>query len=166
MDLEIAKDFAIMFAISAFMVWLVCFFIKYAAKKHPTKIKECDEGFIISAWVVSKAGGYYDDFVFTKRKNGKYKMKLPIIHGVVMGVLAIFVIPLMTGLIITFLKQGVKNPDYTLPYQILCLFMIFIIVCLFAMLGSGMIRAELFFRKYMKENNADVKTTTPDNKEL
>ena len=91
-------------------------FIYLPSRKHPTYFEVDDEKekIIIYVWSVSriKAGGY-SEFVYAKRKNGKYYRRISFWDWIFYGMSIIFLIPVV-AIVGSELDMIIKSPDLIL----------------------------------------------------
>ena len=135
--------FALLFIVIGFMVYRVMISIK-----KPPQISESDynrDEISVRVW---SSMSYYFDFIFVKRKNGKYRMKFKI--RVFLGIAA-SIFQLVFGLFVLscFKEEFVKHPEAIPALIAVVIWLFFNIV--FAFYSS--IEARICFRKAMNEKD-------------
>ena len=150
------NDFARMvveFAL-AFGVFAFAFLLIILQKKNPTTIiknkdKKYPDSYIVSVWNVSRFGaGCYCDYLFIKKKNGKYRMK----YGIPEWFLTIMTVVPFTALYIWIVVKDwgtiLKYPlELIPPYGILGILFILLVL----LLNNGKLRVRLYFYKFLRD---------------
>ena len=136
----------------SFLLFAAIFLFLFLQKRNPTYVAKNKKGkfpdsYTVSVWTFSKTtSGIYIDHIFTKRKNGKYRLR----YGVFDWVTTILTVVPITAIIIYILYDSrdslSKYPDLIPAYAALTVDL----VLLAAVLNNTKIRARIFFRNFIK----------------
>lgn len=153
-------ELAITFVFS-FIVFAVVFLLLFLQKKYPTSIYKNKTGkntgsYTVSVWFFGRHGsGFYYDFLFTKRKNGKYRLKYKILDWFTTLITVVPMGALCIWMIVCFWDTITKYPLEMIP---LFLCAIIDIILLTMLLNNKKLRARLFFHKFSKDLK-EIKTS-------
>ena len=125
--------------------------LKLLLKKFPpylTKESKTSDNIIVYApYVIRHGSGGYIDYIFVKRKNGKYRMKLSIIDLIVTSVTFIG----WFGIYFYVIFSNKLNPnDITIEMVLLFILLFVVFATVFMMLHISKVIALIYFKKLVK----------------
>ena len=111
--------------------------------------KEGGELLTVYSWALRKGGGFYREFKYKKRKNGRYFFKYSVFD------LVCILFPLISifgGFFVIFyycMESIIKYPDIWIPFFIV---LFFSLLELYVIANFSQIVARIYFRKYLKND--------------